>query len=115
MRVQLIIDRVQDDMLVVTNCSNLDVPIGTVLTILWAERVEIAGQGFNRQRIGDVEQVSLAVAGVNLSNREIPEIPKGYSAGIRIRGAGMKAVQNLLREKEKLPTGRYTQIFLGAN
>jgi hypothetical protein len=108
-RFQLLLDRVQDGMLVATNCSDEDIPVGTALTILYAHKVGYVGRKFESQPHGTSQVVSLTIDSVEKYKR-LDCVPRGCSAGIRVVGSGLDLIQRQLSA-----SGKDIQLFLGGD
>ena len=108
LKVELLVDRQLDDgRLVVVNCGQEDIPVGTVLTQLCEQLVEQIGESFNRHPHGEPELVELKIESIDIFRRSVEVVPKGYSAALKLSGVGLDAVVKRVSSASK-----EVQVFL---
>lgn len=95
---ELMVDSMQDETIVGTNCGVSDIPLGTTFTA--AVRVR-AGNENRRQPVDEVA-MALKLLAVNWFGRDIAAVPGGHSAGLKMSGPGLEWLVSTLRD---LPPG----------
>lgn len=76
-----------------------DVPLGTVFTILAKSRLE--SDRVTSVDLGPLRSIDLRLMEVQWYRRSIDHIPGGHTAGLRLEGTGMEAIEEALASKQK--------------
>lgn len=79
--------------------SYVDIPLGAVFTLLKKARFEGPTVDLRKIELGVVAEVALRLDKVEVFRRSINVIPRGYSAGLYLSGAGIDLVRQALRER----------------
>ena len=79
--------------------SYVDIPLGAVFTLLKKARFEGPNVDLRKIELGVVAEVTLRLDKVEVFRRSIDVIPRGYSAGLYLSGAGIDLIRQALRER----------------
>jgi len=98
---RILIGRIEKNgLVVVTNCADHNIPLGTQLSRLTKERVTLSLPDIYHTELGEFGSVSLVVEEITLKKWGSPveSIPIGWSAALRISGKGMDTLIRVLEE-----------------
>lgn len=93
------VDRIEPDGTVVGTNSYSEVPLGTVFTRICKTRVDGTAPNLTTVELGAIASVELSLQEVWVFNSSVQHVPNGYSAGLRLAGAGVEALSTALRER----------------
>jgi hypothetical protein len=76
-RFQLLVNWIKNGALVVTSACNEDIPVGTMLTVLWSHKARHGNDNFKTLPLGEPESVCLTIESVEAFEKPITEAPRG--------------------------------------
>jgi hypothetical protein len=94
----IFLDRVESDGIIVATNNADEVPVGTVFTQLVKIRAGDASDAGSGIELCSTP-VRLCLSGAVIFRKSVPAIPRGWSAGLRLDGAGLDAVTDALSGK----------------
>ena len=110
-RLKLMVDNaLEDGRFVVINDSREDAPVGTTFVEMSIKTSELVDCEFKSTQVGVATLVELKLEAVESWRRSLGVVPFGHNAAIRLSGAGLNELRELLAEKSK---GEY--IFLATD
>ena len=96
--------RIEDgELLVVTNCTEQAISVGTRLTQVIKHRVTLKFPDIRRQDLGKVASVDVLIEEITLRKWGPPAqaIPIGWSAALKLAGPGVDTVIHVLQDAAK--------------
>lgn len=111
MRMELMMgDELDDGRFIVTSNSRVDIPIGTVFTVLFSRAAKFVNGELQDQDESPAEEVALKLAEVQFWRKPLDVVPCGHHAVVRLAGAGLSILKEHVAGH--LPSW---YIFLGAD
>lgn len=107
MTADVFIDREEGDGLFVVTNNGDDVPLGTRFKKLIKRAAGQRTTEADMVELGSLAEVDLELKEVDIFRKSVEAIPKGWSAAIRLEGAGCDAIRAALAGKLK---GEYVHL-----
>lgn len=95
------IDRIEPDGLIVGRNSYMDIPVGTEFVALAKCRVDGQLPNLTTVDLGVVAAIDLRLIEVQWFRKSVEVIPSGHTAGIRLEGTGLNALEAALASKQE--------------
>jgi hypothetical protein len=105
--IEFLVDRIESNGLIVGRNGHTSVPVGTIFTSIGKTRVDGEPPDLSTIDLGHMASVRLTLKEVHIWRTTVPEIPSGYSAGLRLEGDGL---ENLLEAISQQQAREFVQL-----
>ena len=96
---EFLVDHIEPNGLVIGRNGAADVPVGTQFVSIVKTRLDGELSHLTSAELGTVAAIDLRLTEVHWYRRIIDVIPGGHTAGLRLEGAGVEALQSALARK----------------
>jgi len=94
----IFLDRVEPDGIVVGTNNSDDIPVGTIFTELATIRVEGEPAARTATELSSTP-ISLHLMEAVIYRKSVAVVPRGWPAGLRLKGTGLEAIRDALGDK----------------